>query len=134
MKSIMLMTMFIPNASISGENIVKKIRLWRYVIETCETYSVIGAVDLRRARRFLVRIIFSSASAAFSRTPWTTSSGAFSTNYREQIEIVRHAHVNKERYHNGWFCSMKWFLPQMPPYHGIVKLFVVHHEDGDRFS
>lgn len=127
-KSIMMMTMFIPKASMSSEIICEEdsaLNIHNWV--TCETYCVIGAVDLRRARRFLVRIIFSSASAAFSWTPRTTSSGAFSTNCREQIEIVRHAHViNNERYHNGWFCSMKWFLPQMPPYHGLVKLFVVH--------
>lgn len=38
------------------------------------------AVDWRRASRFLVNVSFSSASAAFSRTPRTISSGAFSTN------------------------------------------------------
>ena len=47
----------------------------------CETKTV----DLRKAKRFLVRLIFSSASAAFSWTPRTISSGAFSMNWREHI-------------------------------------------------
>ena len=41
----------------------------------------VETVDCRNASRFLVREIFSSASDAFSRTPRTISSGAFSTNY-----------------------------------------------------
>lgn len=39
-----------------------------------------GTVDPRRERRFSVRAIFSFASSAFSLTPRTMSSGAFSTN------------------------------------------------------
>jgi hypothetical protein len=44
----------------------------------------VETVDCKKASRFLVREIFSSASDAFSRTPRTISSGAFSTNYMKE--------------------------------------------------
>lgn len=46
-------------------------------------YVYVETVDCRKVRRFLVREIFSSASDAFSRTPRTMFSGAFSTKLGE---------------------------------------------------
>ena len=62
-------------------------------------YSETKIVDWRNDKRVFVRFNFSSASAAFSRTPRTTSSGAFSTNCRQT--------VNKGQQSNMHNCENK---------------------------
>lgn len=108
-------------------------RLKRHNSVTNEAYSVTRTLDLRRASRFLVRIIFSSASAAFSWTPWTTSSGAFSTNCREQDRnCKRHTTIimtGKTPWQLSW-CDINWFIPHIPPSYSIATFSIVHIEDG----